>query len=1066
MERQMSEEQKVKSPINDLEKQIASGAEELDVIFKGVAPWAVEYESSKKLFEDYALKDKAKIEQYLGAFYLFKVSEISISEEEEEKVADRIYKRHSALITASYQSGYTVATIIVGKGGGYVDLYIGVKGEDEKNSEIFSSLIKGVFPGKGFAQKEEKPDERIIQKRLSNMNYGGIVTGVPTIKIDDEKQIFDISSVVRSLNDKDFVLAFISKPVARATAAAKIKKLMEIKDKCHILTKRTVGVEENSGINGTITKQIVNENEAITKSRSLTGFGALSLTGTGTVSLIAAPFGVGASVALSVSIGSTFGAAITAGGSKTSTKGNNENETKGWSKNVGQSLTYEEQSSLAMEMENIAGKLIKRIRTGLNNGLWESYISFATVDETTSRILTGALCGELIKGDPEALPVKTFSAELIKEVPFFIPKDLECGKENIFGNLLCSNVTSDELGVLMALPVNSVPGFDIKIKPKLSLTDVTEDGFNIATICEHGKAIKDLSFQISESDIRKHIFVAGLTGSGKTTTVKEIISKADKPFLVIESAKREYRRLISEKKFSEKLKVYTVGDAGLCPIRHNPFWVMPKVSVVTHIDNLKSIFNASFSLYGPMPYILEKCLANIYKTKGWSLTTGEHNNIKIENIEDSKNNKYVYPSLKDLKDEINRYVKEEMEYKGELQDNIRTAIIARIDSLSVGAKGFLFNTYEFMDIEKLLKELAVFELESLVDDDDKAFFVGLILALISEYRQGKSRNSSLNTDNDELKHILVIEEAHRLLKNVQTERTSEMMGNPKGKAVEAFCNIIAEMRSMGQGIIVAEQIPTKIAPDVIKNTNTKIIHRMVSYDEQVAVGAGLGLSDQESRYLSQLSTGFAIAHKEGMAKPVEISVNNTLLNNPIDDIRIKKLGKELFENKLQEQILLHDSGLMDNDHVFSISLRMLNSLFLSEKSLKELIEVATKKIEVLFEFPPSKEAITMALKEQAYRILFSKTYSISNKRIEEPLKESYERMWSEKGFSEKRFFHSLNEWSGSDVKAIVLDRIEKLVIREHLKNKIDAEKLALSMFLVDDINSKRMLSERINKGVL
>jgi len=533
----------------------------------------------------------------------------------------------------------------------------------------------------------------------------------------------------------------------------------------------------------------------------------------------------------------------------------------------------------------------------------------------------------------------------------------------------------------------------------------------------------------------------------------------------LESAKREYRRLFAEDKFSEKLKVYTVGDAGLCPLRHNPFWVMPNVSVVTHIDNLKSIFNASFSLYGPMPYILEKCLANIYKMKGWNLTTGEHNHVKIEKFEDSKNNKYIYPSLKDLKDEIKRYV-EEMGYKGELQDNIKTAIIARIDSLSVGAKGFLFNTHEFVDIENLLKESVVFELESLVDDDDKAFFVGLMLALISEYRQSRSRNSSLHEDNDQLKHILVIEEAHRLLKNVQTEKTSEMMGNPKGKAVEAFCNIISEMRSMGQGIIVAEQIPTKIAPDVIKNTNTKIIHRMVSYDEQVAVGAGLGLSDEESRYLAQLSTGFALAHKEGMAKPVEICVNNTLLNNPVDDIRIKKAGKELFDNKLQEQILLHDSGLMDSDHVFSISLKMLNSLFISEKSLKELREVATNKIELLYEFPPSKEAITLALKEQVYRILFSKTYSISNKKIEEPLKESYEKMWREDGDSEKRFFNNLNKWAGTDVKVIVLDRIEKLAIREHLKNKLDAEKVALSMFLIDDINAKRMLAERINKGVL
>ena len=144
--------------------------------------------------------------------------------------------------------------------------------------------------------------------------------------------------------------------------------------------------------------------------------------------------------------------------------------------------------------------------------------------------------------------------------------------------------------------------------------------------------------------------------------------------------------------------------------------------------------------------------------------------------------------------------------------------------------------------------------------------------------------------------MLVIEEAHRLLKNVQTERTNEMLGNPKGKAVESFCNLIAEMRSYGQGVIVAEQIPTKIAPDVIKNTNTKIIHRLVSLDDQIAVGTGLGLDEHECRYLNQLSAGTALAHKEGMSKPVEISVFNKLQNEPVGDIRIKRFGNEHTPN--------------------------------------------------------------------------------------------------------------------------------------------------------------------------
>ena len=60
--------------------------------------------------------------------------------------------------------------------------------------------------------------------------------------------------------------------------------------------------------------------------------------------------------------------------------------------------------------------------------------------------------------------------------------------------------------------------------------------YSIGHISEHGRVVKGSEFRISEEDARKHIFVSGLTGSGKTTTVKHILDCINKPFLVIESA--------------------------------------------------------------------------------------------------------------------------------------------------------------------------------------------------------------------------------------------------------------------------------------------------------------------------------------------------------------------------------------------------------------------------------------------------------------------------------------------------------------------------------------------------
>ena len=179
----------------------------------------------------------------------------------------------------------------------------------------------------------------------------------------------------------------------------------------------------------------------------------------------------------------------------------------------------------------------------------------------------------------------------------------------------------------------------------------------------------------------------------------------------------------------------------------------------------------------------------------------------------------------------------------------------RLENLCVGAKGYTFNTSEFIDFNELLEKNVVFELEGLADDSDKAFSVGLLVIFINEYRQVQKEISG--NQKSGLKHLLVIEEAHRLLKNVDTERSTETLGNPKGKAVEHFTNMIAEMRSYGQGVIVAEQIPTKLAPDVIKNSSTKIVQRIVSADDQQTIANTIGISEGDAIQLGSLETGYA-----------------------------------------------------------------------------------------------------------------------------------------------------------------------------------------------------------------
>ena len=1055
------------------EQKVLEGTEKLNEIFSDLLPWTLESTDTALLREN-TIQDQEDVKRFLDSLFLFRIGEISVSAAPQD-IAELIYKRHQAAIVAAYQSDYTLTTIISGDGGGTVDIFLGVRGGDDVK-EVFRGQLQGVYPGKGIKFMEKPDRERVIKNWLreqeQEQKYGGILTGVPIQRIDEEKQTFDLSSVIRSMNGQKFLLMIVSRPVTKDETAQQLHALMALKDQCHALANRTSGFEENKGKNeGHAEQKTEGESSAhgfnlganipspgVTRDWDLPFIRSnTTVAGIPAASSWSAPFFSKTTTGLLMGALGCLGYSYT----EANFSSHSETNTKGWSESMGRSLSFEQQNTLAMELENVADKLITRLRNGLNTGLWENFIAYATISPTASQILSGTLSGELIKADPNALPMRNVASQLY-EVPLFIPKERD-GQSLIKGNKLVSFLSSDEAALLMAPPLSSVPGYDIRVKPALSLTDtIDRSGHPIGYISEHGRVVQGSEFTISEEDARKHIFVSGLTGSGKTTTVKHILHGMDTHFLVIESAKREYRRLLAEEKYDKNLHVYTIGDSGVSPIRHNPFMVLPGISLITHIDNLKSIFYASFSLYGPMPYILEKCIYNIYKERGWNLTTGKHQRVAIETFEDYKQHRYIYPTIRNLIDEVNRYVKK-MGYKGELQDNIRSAIVARLESLAVGAKGFLFNTHDAIDLGDLLNKNVVLELESLSDDDDKAFFVGLMLSLVSEYRQNLVRTSSLQ-DSDELRHVLVIEEAHRLLKNVQTERIHEMLGNPKGKAVESFCNLIAEMRSYGQGVIVAEQIPTKIAPDVIKNTNTKVIHRLVSLDDQIAVGTGLGLEEEECRYLNQLSAGTALAHKEGMSKPVEITVFNKLPNEAIDDTRIKCSDLEL-------KLALHESGLLESKHLQAISLRLVNSLFMSNFELDDLLPEAiatVKKVEQLAYV--EDETIEHALYEWFRRTLFSATLGFTNdKLIDGKISDAVDRLWNDRTrFNRGRFIHEFDEWIGECSRKRIKENLSNDAIKECKKTEIDINKIVDNMLILDDVEAKReaMDAIRIRKRVI
>ena len=435
-----------------------------------------------------------------------------------------------------------------------------------------------------------------------------------------------------------------------------------------------------------------------------------------------------------------------------------------------------------------------------------------------------------------------------------------------------SLLSSSQLAAYIHLPrletsgfaVNTVPDFDAVPPPVIGSVTI-----NLGKVIHRSRPTRT-QYRISPRSLARHAFVAGVTGAGKTNTIFQLLhqlAEQDVPFLVIEPAKTEYRRLVHALPPGRRMQVFTLGHEMVAPFRLNPFEVLPGTAVGVHTDLIRSLFVASFGMWTPLPQILEQCIYQVYQDKGWDITTGSN-----ARLGDERQRAMAFPTLSDLVTKIDE-VTRRLGYDREITANMRTALITRINSLRTGGKGRMLDVKQSIPMHLLLGQNTVLELEGVGDDNDRAFIMGLILIRLAEYRRAQTTSDDL--------HVLVIEEAHRLLANVGP-RKGEAEADPRGKAVESFTNLLAEIRAYGQGVIIADQVPVKLAADVIKNTNLKIAHRVVALDDRATLAGAMAMNEQQAQALAILRVGQAAVFAEGDDGPllVEIEEVKACSSNP------------------------------------------------------------------------------------------------------------------------------------------------------------------------------------------
>ena len=406
---------------------------------------------------------------------------------------------------------------------------------------------------------------------------------------------------------------------------------------------------------------------------------------------------------------------------------------------------------------------------------------------------------------------------------------------------------------------------------------------------------------------KKHAFIAGVPGAGKTNTMLYLVTTLWRdteqhiPFLVLEPAKQEYRALAMIDGM-ENLCIFSPGADTKFPLHINPFQFPVGLTLAEHIANLNAVFAGAFELIPPSPFLIDGCIEKIYLAKGW-------------NINERNNGTKEYPTMQELYDSLKVAV-EESGYEGETKSNIRSVMEVRIGSLLRREIGNVYNVrHSSMEPEEWLERPVIIELEAL--GEGPANFMSLLIStLIREVLKIKKTNGYIEKEKlgykREVEHIIFYEEAHNLI----GPRTEDSVGgavDPKISATKYLVKMLAEVRALGEGIVIADQLPTAMAPEVLKNTGLKLGHRITAQDDRELLGSTMSASADQLEEQGTFSTGQALIFYENLLKPFKMRVaewekgsSQTKYDSPSNE----QLFERLKNNSVYKELLLKSAYIM------------------------------------------------------------------------------------------------------------------------------------------------------------
>ncbi|WP_288222360.1 ATP-binding protein [uncultured Clostridium sp.] len=814
--------------------------------------------------------------------------------------------------------------IIIDSNGEKTDFYMGVRSLDSERTtnslkDTLKNAMSGQFPG--IKTQDYLEDEMYEVLKKIKANSISAVSSVANNRVDNNSDnksfIQGLEKLALSMQGERYTAIIVANGTSREQLIETRKNYEKIYTQLSPFSSSQISYANNSAINlsqsftqgvtkgtsytkneSTTYSSSQSTSESISDSVSKEGMASKSTKGlasaVGILGAALGPFTGGASLAVGGVVsgglsllgsaiqktethGNTNSVSVNESNSQTNGESYGENESKNEGTTDTKALTNGTSKTIALTIQDksIINTLeridiqLERLKEFESLGMWEC-ASYFLSDNPYAAEIAASTYKALMRGENSGVEVSAINSwskadgdktKIIKDyiTNFMHPVfsyNSGAGSIEVTPSAL---VSGNELALHMGLPRKSVSGFPVIEHADFGKEVVSYNGekathtINLGNVFNMGSECIN-RVELNRNSLSMHTFITGSTGSGKSNTVYELLDQLDNvgiKFLIIEPAKGEYKNMFGNRKDVTVLGTNPIYSEIL---RINPFKFPSKVHILEHIDRLIEIFNVCWPMYAAMPAVLKEAVLKAYEACGWNLVESKN-----------KYSEELFPTFQDLQIELINVI-ENSAYSQELKSNYIGSLATRVKSLTNGLNGQIFSSDE-VDNNILFDKNVIVDLSRVGSLETKALIMGILVMRLNEHRMSFTEGMNIP-----LKHVTVLEEAHNILKRTSSEQNPEG-ANVTGKSVEMLSNAIAEMRTYGEGFIIADQSPSAVDMSAIRNTNTKIIMRLPDETDRRLAGKSAALKDEQLDEIAKLPKGVAVVYQNDWLEPVLCKIN-------------------------------------------------------------------------------------------------------------------------------------------------------------------------------------------------